>query len=307
MKKILIIILVLSTHVGYSQKVGTNNSLTKSKVIEIFDGVGKIHNQSLDYIYNSLLEQKDLINSTLKANDEKQTFLSNIISKEDPKNPIIPILSGGTGPTYPNPKDNPLYLVLTNTINKVNTNAKSSFTSRGSKSLTDVALETSNMTIDEAAFENELILLTLKNKTDMDLVTYERDLNLYNQKVFEKFGINSTSTYALLASSYTALYSAKYWKENSQKWIDLKEIITNTNPTNFAREACCGGVVTADAAGAVGGAITGGAAGAMGGTCTIPGVGTVAGGAAGAVVGAVVGGVANSAQQAVTNLLNWLF
>jgi hypothetical protein len=311
MKKIILIacIIILGLQVTNAQKTNiTTAKLTKNQVTAIYDGVGKIHNQALDYIYNSLVEQKDFINATLKTNDEKQTFLNNVIAKEDPKNPIIPILIlTGTGPTYPNPKDNPLFTLINSTLNRVNLNSKLSISSKGASTLTDVTLQSANMSNEMLAFENELIILTQKNPTDFDLGNYENEINLYNQKVFNKFGINSNTTYALLASSYTALYSAKYWKENSQKWIDLKDMFTNTNSTVARSEACCGGVVTADAAGAVGGAITGGAAGAMGGTCTIPGVGTVAGAAGGAVVGAVVGGVANSAQQAVTNLLNWLF
>jgi hypothetical protein len=118
----------------------------------------------------------------------------------------------------------------------------------------------------------------------------------------EKIGaLKSPIEKALWATSVSvAYYSTIYWKENAGKWQQFFHTGT-TMKADPGRD-----IAVADVSGIVYGAVSGGAYGAIGGTVTFPGVGTVAGAAGGAAVGAITGGIGGSAKAAVSSFFNWL-
>lgn len=94
----------------------------------------------------------------------------------------------------------------------------------------------------------------------------------------------------IFSATQTAKYSYNYWKNNSDKWIDL-------NPNSNRNQRSPGGdLVKADVTGAVGAAV--GAAAAN----FVLGAGTVAYGGA-----IIAGGVGNSAIEGINQLIDWLF
>jgi hypothetical protein len=300
MKKLFISIFIIAVTLQFvnAQKVTTQTSdvLTKQQVVAMFDLVGSKHNQTLDYIYDNLTANVDYINNNLTSRASKQDFLGSIMKKEDPKNPIMTILT--PSPTFPNPPQS-LLPIIENSLNKSFTDFNVSANSRGAKTISDATLSNPSFTKEEIIFNNELMAIIEANYNNPDVL--RTTITQFGEKVIAKFGVNSKSTYALLSGAYTAYHSAKYWFENTEKWTNMKSSLKSTGSMNtyaLGRSACCGGIVKADASGAVGGALGGAAAGALAG-----GVGAIPG----AVAGAVAGGVGNSAQQAISNLIDWLF
>ncbi len=271
MKKILIGIfsLILIANIANAQK-----TITKDQVLSEMAKVGVTHNQTLDYFYNQLAAKGAISNDVIKT--VAGTILVNI-----PENPSSSyLLDKGTSN------------IFVDNFNTAHVNLLQSQDISSTKSYVEVTLDKAKLTPDEQAYVTNLMGIVARNEKDIPAL--EKEVTTFNESVLQKFGINSNSTAMLIAASSVAKSSASYWLANSAKWVSL----ANPKGLTNGKAACCGGVVTADVAGAVGGGLGGAAAGAMAG-----GIGAVPGAAAGAVGGAIAGSVG----QGVINLIHWLW
>ncbi len=302
MKKVILLFVAAFTFIGIQSKAQKESSgfQTKEQLLAAFDAVGQLHNQAMEYFYAAADRDKATLQATVgQSLPEKLSYVSNVLKSSTLANPIAQ-LTAGASPEIRN--------IINNEVDATIRNFKTAAESGGRQVLADVSISNANFAPETSEYYAQLSSILAAND-GTDAAQLRRSIDAFNENVINRFGLNSSTTYTLLGSSYTSLYSSQYWKSESPKWEALGREISRPEARGnaAARAACCGGIVTADVAGAAGGAVTGAIGGALGGTATIPGVGTVAGAAGGAVVGAVVGGVGNSVQQAVTNLINWLF
>jgi hypothetical protein len=283
LKLFLIAILnLLLSNVLLAQKGSPRGST--ADIVARAEQVGILHNQSVDYLYQQLYNNASQLQAGRVSTSEKLNFITNVISSEDPGNPLQTILSGAGNSTFRAGLD----------VFRQNSGTFQS--QRGSESLKEINNRSLSLNSQELGFLNELYAIVDANSTNVNAL--REQLNDYNNRVVSAFGADSKSAAILLSGSMTARYSAEYWIQNTAKWQQLGDILGAPETTTSNRSACCGGIVSADVSGAVGGAVGGAVVGAIAG-----GVGA----GPGAVAGAIGGGVGNSVTQAVTNLIHWLF
>ncbi len=276
-----------------------DNSVKNSKedILKAFDAVGKYHNETLEYFYNSFERDKKVLKDNNLSLEGKLSYVSDILLREDAENPVFKLSNTSSGEK--------LHYLIYQQIKFSVENFKQALLSGSQKSLAEITVENTNLSQEERGYYAELNQIVANYSTILEVL--EREVNQFNEKVISHFGNTANSTYILLSASYTAIYSAKYWHINRAKWQALRAEISDINRSENVDAECCGGIVAADVSGAAGGAASGAILGAVGASFTIPGVGTVVGAAGGAIVGAVTGGVGHSVTQAISNLIDWLF
>ncbi len=256
---------------------------TKQSVLAEMEQVGNIHNLTLDYFYDQLNKGKAILSDSTLTNTDKINFINSELTKNTPLNPLSTLFSDVQK------KD-----ILISQLGISNSYLL--------QSLDPTALlDYSAITINSISFSSRALSYydTLNNiikKNENNITTLQSELNVFNDSVFQNFGISSDITLSLISGSSIAKASAEYWVNNNSKWATLKPYVYH--PTLLQLEECCKTIIKADVAGAIGGAVGGAVTGVM-----VGGVGAVPGAAAGAVGGAIGGSVG----VAVYQLLDWLW
>lgn len=272
---------------------GSSLSAEDKELVQIYDGVGEVHNQGLDFVYDKIKSKID----EAKATDPsaKAEITPDEISK----------WSDEFVRTIYNPNDGeitdctPLFLRL---VGGIESNQDLSMPDAVTRVLqTDLSPEVAN-----ALGELDKVL---NEGSPFDTLWYFPPAHTFSDLLNRHLpNIKSMDEKAAFISAVSvAKNTTEYWAKNFRKWQELDGQISpvSDNQTNYARGPG-DDIADADVEGAYVGIMTGAYIGATGGTIVLPVVGTVAGTAACAVSVGVGTAVVASTARALTRFTRWL-